>query len=575
MTPRKKTAPQDSLFASTASAPPPLPEQLRPKHLREVIGQEHLTGEAGILSRMVAARHLQSVILWGPPGCGKTTIARLLAVEAGYAFEQVSAVASGVADLKKHFELAAARQQTGQRTALFIDEVHRFNRAQQDVLLPVIEDGTITLIGATTENPSFELNSALLSRCRVLVLNRLAPVALAALLTRAEEYLATSDQSPEPVTLTSPLRGEVANVSERVGVMHGKTPPPQPSPLKGEGEAARVSEAAYHLPLTPEAREALIAMADGDGRYLLTMVEAVWDSGGRNQKSEKTHSPRKRGEQAGGTQKPLPLQAGGAGLSAVASAKVEGGNIAAGVGVTGYVPPLTSPPLAGGIRQEAQAGGIREEGLLDVAALAALLQRRPPVYDKAQESHYNLISALHKSLRGSDVDAALYWFCRMLNGGEDPLYIARRLIRFASEDIGMADPQALTQALDATAAYERLGSPEGELAIAQAVIYLATAPKSNAQYRAFGAAQRAAMEHGSLMPPAHILNAPTTLMKELGYGAGYAYDHNTAEGFSGQNYFPDGMAREQFYTPVERGFEREILKRLEYWAKLREKRDSS
>ncbi|MCE3005709.1 MAG: replication-associated recombination protein A [Rickettsiales bacterium] len=475
MTPRKKTAPQDSLFAAAASTPPPLPEQLRPKHLREVIGQEHLTGEAGILSRMVAARHLQSVILWGPPGCGKTTIARLLAVEAGYAFEQVSAVASGVADLKKHFELAAARQQTGQRTALFIDEVHRFNRAQQDVLLPVIEDGTITLIGATTENPSFELNSALLSRCRVLVLNRLSPSALEQLLVRAEQYL---------------------GLESRV--------------------ESRESSKLYSLPLTPEAREALIAMADGDGRYLLTMVEAVWDSGVRNQKSE-----------------------------------VGSEESATGPG---------SPSWG------------EQKNLLDVAALAALLQRRPPVYDKAQESHYNLISALHKSLRGSDVDAALYWFCRMLNGGEDPLYIARRLIRFASEDIGMADPQALTQALDATAAYERLGSPEGELAIAQAVIYLATAPKSNAQYVAFKAATRSADEHGSLMPPAHILNAPTKLMKELGYGAGYAYDHNTAEGFSGQNYFPDGMAREQFYMPVERGFEREILKRLEYWQKLREKR---
>jgi putative ATPase len=442
MNTRKKPAPQDSLFAA-ASAPPPLPEQLRPKHLREVIGQEHLTGPEGILSRMVAARHLQSVILWGPPGCGKTTIARLLAAEAGYHFAQVSAVASGVADLKTHFEAAREQRALGRRVALFIDEVHRFNRAQQDVLLPVIEDGTITLIGATTENPSFELNSALLSRCRVLVLNRLSPQALEQLLVRAEGYL---------------------------------------------GRA---------LPLTQEARETLIAMADGDGRYLLTMVEAVKDSG----------------------------------------------------------------------------FGIQDSGaLLDVAALATLLERRPPVYDKAQESHYNLISALHKSLRGSDVDAALYWLCRMLEGGEDPLYIARRLIRFASEDIGMADPQALPQALDATAAYERLGSPEGELAISQAVIYLATAPKSNAQYRAFKAAKRAAAEHGSLMPPAHILNAPTKLMKELGYGAAYAYDHDTAEGFSGQNYFPDTMPRAQFYVPVERGFEREIRKRLEYWAKLRQER---
>ncbi|MFZ4124655.1 MAG: replication-associated recombination protein A, partial [Rickettsiales bacterium] len=310
--------------------------------------------------------------------------------------------------------------------------------AQQDVLLPVLEDGTITLIGATTENPSFELNSALLSRCRVLVLNRLAPAALEALLVRAEEKT-------------------------------GKK-----------------------LPLEPEAREALVAMADGDGRYCLTMVETILD---------------------------------------------------------------TAP-----------------SDILDIAGLAALLQKRPPVYDKAQESHYNLISALHKSLRGSDVNAGLYWFARMLAGGEDPLYIARRLIRFAVEDIGMADPQALTQAMDATAAYERLGSPEGELTIAQAVIYLATAPKSNAQYVAFKAAQKSAGEHGSLTPPAHILNAPTKLMKELGYGKNYDYDHHAEDGFSGQNYFPDGMAREEYYTPVERGFEREIQKRLEYWAKLREKR---
>lgn len=434
----KKQTSQDSLFAASV-APPPLPEQLRPKSLAEVIGQEHLTGPDGTITRMVKAGHLQSIILWGPPGCGKTTIARLIAEAAGYSMEQVSAVASGVADLKKHFEDARNKKQMGERPALFIDEVHRFNRAQQDVLLPVLEDGTITLIGATTENPSFELNSALLSRCRVLVLNRLSPAALEALLVRAEEKTGAK------------------------------------------------------LLLEAEAREALVAMADGDGRYLLTMVETIID---------------------------------------------------------------TAP-----------------NETLNVAALAALLQKRPPVYDKAQESHYNLISALHKSLRGSDVNAALYWFARMLAGGEDPLYIARRLIRFASEDIGMADPQALTQAMDATAAYERLGSPEGELAIAQAVIYLATAPKSNAQYIAFKAAMRSAGEHGSLTPPAHILNAPTKLMKELGYGKGYDYDHDAEDGFSGQNYFPDDMKREEYYEPVERGFEREITKRLEYWNKLREKRN--
>lgn len=437
MAARKSSSPNTaSLFGEARTAP--LAEQLRPKTLDEVIGQEHLTGEGGVLRRMVEAGKLQSVILWGPPGCGKTTIARLLAAEAGYSYEQVSAVASGVADLKKHFETAVHKQATGQRPVLFIDEIHRFNRAQQDVLLPVVEDGTIVLIGATTENPSFELNSALLSRARVLVLNRLAPEALERLIGRAE------------------------------------------------------SLAGKPLPLDAAAREALLAMADGDGRYLLSMVEAIWDA-----------SPRE---------------------------------------------PLTP------------------------ATLGTLLQQRPAVYDKAQESHYNLISALHKSLRGSDVDAALYWFARMLEGGEDPRYINRRLVRFAVEDIGMADPNAHLQALAAAETYERLGSPEGELAIAQSVIYLATAPKSNAQYKAFGAAKRAAKMHGSLMPPKHILNAPTKLMKEIGYGKDYAYDHDAEDGFSGQDYFPEEMDREQFYNPVERGFERDIAKRLDYWAKLREKR---
>lgn len=450
MATRKKIAVQDSLFQTASTPSVPLAEALRPTSLAEVIGQEHLTGEGGVLRRMVESRKLQSIILWGPPGCGKTTIARLLAEAAGYTMEQVSAVASGVADLKKHFEVARERAQMGQRTVLFIDEVHRFNRAQQDVLLPVVEDGTVTLIGATTENPSFELNSALLSRARVLVLNRLSPEALGLMIARAEALV-------------------------------GKP-----------------------LPVTPEAREALFAMADGDGRYLLTMVEFVWES-------------------------------------------------------------MSPPPMGEGMVAQAAE-------LLTPEALGNLLQQRPPMYDKAQESHYNLISALHKSMRGSDVDAALYWFARMLEGGEDPRYINRRLIRFAVEDIGMADPQAHVQALAAADTYERLGSPEGELAIAQSVIYLATAPKSNAQYAAFKAAKKAASMHGSLMPPKHILNAPTAMMKDLGYGAGYAYDHDAEDGFSGQNYFPEDMTRERFYQPVERGFERDIAKRLEYWAKLRAKR---
>ncbi len=427
---------QQALFQQSTTHTP-LAERLRPRMLSQVIGQGQALGAGSLLERAVAARQLPSMILWGPPGCGKTTIARLIAGEAGYTLESVSAVASGVADLKKHFEIAEHARSVGGRTALFVDEIHRFNRAQQDVLLPVMENGTITLIGATTENPSFALNSALLSRARVIVLQRLDAQALEEMLARAEK---------------------------EVGA----------------------------LPLTPDAREALIAMADGDGRFLLGSAEAI-----------------------------------------------------AHAAPTSALTPET---------------------------LSALLQRRPAIYDKTQEQHYNLISALHKSLRGSDVDAALYWFARMCEGGEDMRYVLRRLVRFAAEDIGMADPEALVQAHTAALTYERLGSPEGELCVAQCVIYLATAPKSNAQYTAYKAARVAAREHGSLPPPPHILNAPTKLMKELGYGANYAYDHDEADGFSGQNYFPDGMKREQFYTPVERGFEREITKRLDYWAKLRERK---
>ena len=426
----------EELFASLA--PTPLPERLRPKSLDEILGQDHLLGPDGPLGRMLAVRKLSSSILWGPPGCGKTTIARLLAEAVGLEFEPLSAVFSGVADLRKVFERARQRRKDGKGTLLFVDEIHRFNRAQQDGFLPYVEDGTVTLIGATTENPSFELNAALLSRCQVLVLRRLDDAALATLLARAESALGRQ------------------------------------------------------LPIDESGRHTLFAMADGDGRYLITLAE--------------------------------------------------------------------------------QLGQLKEKGPIPPPRLATLLQKRAPLYDKAQEAHYNLISALHKSLRGSDVDAALYWFARMLDGGEDPKYIARRLVRFAVEDIGMADPNALTQTLAAWDTYDRLGSPEGELAIAQAVIYLGTAPKSNAGYAAFGAAKRAAKEHGSLTPPMHILNAPTKLMKEIGYGKGYEYDHNAEDGFSGQNYFPDGMDRQEFYRPVERGFERDILKRLDYWKKLREKK---
>jgi putative ATPase len=424
-----------SLFE--ADAPRPLADRLRPHHLADVLGQDHLLGPECPVGRMVADRRLASMVLWGPPGCGKTTIARLLAQATDLHFEPLSAVFSGVADLKRVFGEARKRREMGQGTLLFVDEIHRFNRAQQDGFLPYVEDGTVVLIGATTENPSFEIIGALLSRCQVFVLGRLGAEALEGLLARAEAT---------------------------------------------EGRA---------LPLITEAREALKAMADGDGRYLLNLAEELF--------TLKTDQP------------------------------------------------------------------------LDVQALARMLQKRAPLYDKSQEGHYNLISALHKSLRGSDADAALYWLARMLTAGEAPLYITRRLVRFASEDIGLADPQALHQALAAKEAYDFLGSPEGELAIAQAVIYLATAPKSNAAYKADGAARRAAKDTGSLMPPKHILNAPTRLMDELGYGKGYEYDHGTAEGFSGQDYFPDGLARQKFYTPTERGFEREVTKRLAYWGKLRDK----
>ncbi len=419
----------------------PLADRLRPRSLGDVVGQDHLLGPDGTITRMLERGSLASLIFWGPPGVGKTTIARLLAAAAKLHFVQLSAVFSGVADLKKVFEEAGRRRRAGQATLLFVDEIHRFNRAQQDGFLPVVEDGTVVLVGATTENPSFALNGALLSRCQVLVLRRLDDDALEKLLARAEV------------------------------------------------------EAGHPLPLDPDARATLRAMADGDGRYLLNMAEQ--------------------------------LQA---------------------------LPP--------------------DAPVLDPAALSSLLAKRAALYDKDREEHYNLISALHKSLRGSDPDAALYWFARMVVGGEDPRYIARRLVRFASEDIGMADPQALVQAMAAWEAYERLGSPEGELMIAQAILYLGTAPKSNALYVGLGEAMAAARGTGSLTPPAHILNAPTKLMQELGYGAGYAYDHNTEDAFSGQDYFPPGMPRRDFYRPRDRGFEREVAKRLAHWAKLREERSS-
>ncbi|MDP2698497.1 replication-associated recombination protein A [Thalassospira sp.] len=427
-----------SLFENQVSRP--LADRLRPAKLTEVVGQGHLFGEDGPITRMMTTGRVPSVVLWGPPGCGKTTLARLMADIADMAFEPLSAIFSGVADLRKVFDRAKGRRATGAATLLFIDEIHRFNKAQQDSFLPHVEDGTITLIGATTENPSFELNAALLSRCQVLVLKRLDDGALEELLVRAEQ------------------------------------------------------EMGFELPVTAEARLTLRAMADGDGRYLLNLAEELF----------------------------------------------------------------ALPP--------------GDDGPLGVAGLSRVVQKRMPIYDKGDDSHYNLISALHKSVRGSDPDAALYWFNRMLAGGEDPKFVARRLLRMAVEDIGLADPQAQQICIGAWEAYERLGSPEGELALAQAVIYLALAPKSNAGYTAYKRALQVARDTGSLTPPAHILNAPTKLMKDIGYGQGYAYDHDEKDGFSGQNYFPDGMRRQQFYQPVERGFERDLQKRVAYFDRLRRER---
>jgi putative ATPase len=418
----------------------PLPDRIRPEAIADVVGQEHLTGPEGALTRMIASRSLGSLIFWGPPGTGKTTVARLLASETGLAFQQMSAIFSGVADLKKAFDAARLRRQNGAATLLFVDEIHRFNRAQQDSFLPVMEDGTIILIGATTENPSFELNAALLSRANVMLFRPLDAKCLEKLLVRAE------------------------------------------------------TESGSKLPLDEDGRATIIRLADGDGRAVLSLAEEVWRAA-------------------------------------------------------------------------------RPDEIWSSEKLQQMLQRRAPIYDKGQDGHYNLISALHKSVRGSDPDAALYYLARMLDAGEDRHFIARRMIRMASEDIGLADPQALAVTVAALSAWDFLGTPEGELALAQACLYLATAPKSNAVYKAYGEALDAAREHGSLLPPRHILNAPTRLMREEGYGKGYAYDHDEPEAFSGQDYFPSEMGRMTFYQPAERGFEREIQKRLEYWSRLRAARN--
>lgn len=426
---------QPALFQSQADKLKPLADRMRPQNLDDIIGQDHLVGENGPLRRMVDRRSLQSMILWGPPGCGKTTLARILAQGGDMQFESISAIFSGVADLRKIFDAAKLRAENGIKTLLFVDEIHRFNKAQQDAFLPLVEDGTIMLIGATTENPSFELNAALLSRCTVFVLNRLDHEALEKLLQRVE-------------------------ITESIA-----------------------------LPLTDDARASLKAMADGDGRYLLNMAEQII--------------------------------------------------------------------------------ALAPEGKLDTAQMAALIQKRAALYDKGDDSHYNLISALHKSVRGSDPDAALYWFARMLQGGEDPRYIARRMTRMAVEDIGLASPQALSLCLAAWDAFERLGSPEGELALAEALVYMATSPKSNAAYVAYKQARISAQKFGSLMPPKHILNAPTKLMKEQGYGSGYQYDPDTETGFSGQNYFPDEMRRESYYNPKGDGLEKGIKDRLDEWNRIR------